>query len=337
VRTDIEFEDTLRPSPQLRLVWGGGLRRDEVTSALAFGTPDTIAMDYLRLFSHAEWRLAPKWLVNLGGMYEHHDLTGHEFSPRLAINYRLRPNHSLRLAASRATRVPVAYEEMANLVFSVDTPSGPVTNQAYVSSGGLDAETINAVEIGYIGHYLDQRLDVDARLYHEQLSGLIARRLRPVTDYNGFLYDYVSADHARVTGAELQLDYRIAPRHFYRLAYGYTQVDSADNAQPLSASAPEHLLTLFGTRPLSHGLQGTAIYYYSSGHTYLTDFDGGLGGYPLDPIHRIDLRLSYPIRNATSSGRVSVVAQSVLGDYHDYDATYRFPRRIWLELALESP
>lgn len=337
VRSDIELQDTQRLTEGLRLVWGGGLRRDEITAERAFGTPDTIHMDYLRLFGHLEWQPDDRWLVNLGGMYERHEFTGDGFSPRLAINYRLRPAHTLRLAASQASRVPVAYEEMADLTFSVDTPSGPVINQAYVSSGGLDAERITSYEIGYLGHYLDRRLDVDARLYHERLSGLIARQLVPVSDYNGFLLDYIGADHADVSGAELQLDYRVARRHFYRLAYAYTRVDSDDIAQPLSDSAPEHLLTLFGTFPLPRGLQGTASYHYSSGHTYLTDFDGGLGGVPLDPIHRVDLRLSYPFRHGASRNALSLVVQSALGDYHDYDNAYAFPRRLWLELAVEMP
>lgn len=336
-RSDIEFEDNWQLGERFRFVWGGGIRRDEVRSALAFGSDKPMNTDYQRVFSNAEWRLAQDWTLNAGGIYEHYDFTGSAFSPRLALNYRISPQHVLRLAGARATRVPVIYEEMANLTFSVDTPGGVVVNEAYVSSGDLSAETIDSLEIGYLGHYLHGRLDVDARLYHESLQHLIAQTLQPASDYNGFVYDFSDVDHARVSGAELQIDYRLSDSHFYRLAYGYTHVASDDMTQPLSDSAPAHVLGLLGAFPLPHGLKGSAAYYFNSGLTYLTDFDGGLGGDALDPMHRLDLRVAYPFRYARSDNEVALVIQNALGDSHEFQEETAVPRSLWLELRANLP
>ncbi len=336
-RSDIEFEDHWRLGDRFRFVWGGGIRRDEVRSLLVFDTDETLSTDYQRVFANAEWHPDARLTVNLGGIYEHFDITGDAFSPRLAFNYRLAPNHVLRLVGARATRNPVIYEEMANLTFSVDTPSGPVVNEAYVSSGGLNAETIDSLEIGYLGHFLHGHLDLDTRLFHEQLDHLIAQTLLPASDYNGFVYDYTDVDRARVTGAELQIDYRLSDRHFYRLAYGYTRISSDDLTQPLSGSAPEHVLALLGSFPLSRHFTGSAAYYYNSGLTYLRDFDGGLGGDPLDPSHRLDLRIGYPFRYGGSRNELAMVVQSALGDLHDFQEETAVPRAVWLELRMNLP
>lgn len=341
-RTDIEFEDTRHLSDSLRFVWGGGHRRDRLVSEWFFDTNEAIDTDYSRLFSHLEWRVLAPLTLNLGAMYEHHDFTGDGFSPRLALNYRFAPRQVIRFGAARATRVPVVYEEMSNVVFVASNGSDTFTNHAFISTGGLEAETIVSYELGYLGRFLDGRLDLDGRLYRDSLSKLIARHrldsghLSP-PDFNATYNDYLNSDTATVYGGELQVDYRLSSRHFYRLAYAYTEVDSSDVAQNLSDSAPKHLLTLLGAYPLPRGVDASAAYYFSSGHTYLTDFDGGLGGDPLDAIHRVDLRLAYPFRQRDTRHSLALVVQNALGDYHEFQEENAFQRRVWLELRSTLP
>jgi iron complex outermembrane receptor protein len=66
-----------------------------------------------RLFAHGEWQFAPDWRLNAGIMDEHDDYAGNLQSPRLALNWRFLPTHSLRLVASRAYRTPDLRESKA--------------------------------------------------------------------------------------------------------------------------------------------------------------------------------------------------------------------------------
>lgn len=334
-RSDVEFQATGELADSLRFVWGGGLRLDQIRSPVALGTGNDVHVHYQQIFGNLEWRPEARWTVNAGTMLEHNDLTATDLSPRLAANYQISPGHTLRGGISRATRVPAVYEEMADLSFSTETESGTVVNQAYLASGGLEPETITSYEIGYLGHFLDGRLDLDARLYFDRLMHLIARKVVPVpSDYNGLVLDYSGTDDATVTGGELELDLRVGPGHFYRFNYAYTHIDSDDISQPLTESAPRHLASVLGVFPLGHGFSGSSLYYYSSGHTYLTDFDGNLGGTPLDPIHRLDLRVSHPFRAAGQDSEVALVVQSALGDYNEFQSGSEFQRRIWLEVSM---
>lgn len=334
-RTDMEIEDTHTLGDQVRLVWGAGLRMDNLQSELLFNTDDTVDIYSRRLFGNLEWRPSPRASLNLGGMLEDQDLAGTKFSPRLGLNYHPRQNHTLRLGVSRATRNPMAYEEQSSMEFQTDTTSGTVVNQAYLSSGGLDAETITSFEAGYLGHWVNGRLDLDARVFHDHLSHLIGRIPVPApADFNKFYFDYIGNDEASVIGAELQLDLRLSARHFYRLSYAYTNIHADDTSQPFSDSAPKNMATLFGVFPLPHGLSASATYSFVGRHTYLTDFDANLGGVPLDPIHRLDLRLSHPFRAGGQDNEVALVVQSALGDYQEFQSGDEFQRRVWLEVSM---
>jgi len=61
-----------------------------------------------------EWRIQPDLLLNAGAMAENHELTGTDTSPRIALNYKLAPNHTLRGVVSKALRMPVRFEESAD-------------------------------------------------------------------------------------------------------------------------------------------------------------------------------------------------------------------------------
>lgn len=334
-RSDLEFEYTWRPFQELRLVAGAAARLDEVYGPLFFATPATLDNSDYRVFSSAEWRLSPRWLINLGAMLEDYELTGTSLAPRAAVSYRLLPEHTVRFGVSRATRVPVLYEEQGNMSFVA--PDGTV-NQATLASGGLNAETIDSVELGYLGHYLDGRLDVDTRLFYEEVAGVIAaERLDLPADYNGFAWNYSGNDDATLHGAELQLDYKLGPRHFYRLAYGYTEIDSRDLYQPLSYTTPQHNLSLLAAFPLPGGFDASAAWYYMSDRLFLPDIDAGLGGDILPDMRRLDLRVAHPFKAGKASGEVAVTVQNALSPYNEFQFESEFDTRAWLELRVNLP
>ena len=115
-RSDLEAQYRFSPAADWRLVTGAGLRRDSAHSAFYLGTDKREVNDTSRVFAHGEWSPTSRLNVNLGATLEEASYSGQEFSPRLALNYRLRPDHAFRLSietleqAKHFIKGPKAYE-----------------------------------------------------------------------------------------------------------------------------------------------------------------------------------------------------------------------------------
>ena len=156
-----------RPAGDWRIVWGAGARLDRVRSEGYFNKSGWINNEVYRLFGEAAWRIRPDLTINAGGTLEHNDINGTDLSPRLSVNYRLTPQHSLRAAVSRAVRSPRILEEQADLTTSYD---GVLVDNIWTSEGGLDAETITSFEIGYLGEIPQWGLSWNIRVYKDDLD-----------------------------------------------------------------------------------------------------------------------------------------------------------------------
>jgi len=111
-RYDLELQDTLSLSDNLRLVSGMNYRYDRADSETYFnGTLDDTTW---RLFGQLEWRASEHWLIQGGAMYEDTQLTGNSLTPRIAVNYLINPRHGLRAVYSEAIRSPDMFENNVN-------------------------------------------------------------------------------------------------------------------------------------------------------------------------------------------------------------------------------
>ena len=99
-------------------VAGVNFRRDEVTSETYFN--GTVSNDLMRVFANAEIRPLDKLIFNLGGMYEDEDKNSAVFSPRVAANFLIAPQHSLRLVYSTAVRSPDLLEQEPDYRLTLD-------------------------------------------------------------------------------------------------------------------------------------------------------------------------------------------------------------------------
>lgn len=113
---NLSLQHTFRQGPDLRMVWGGELRREAVSSRPIYNTDAEFVNDFARLFGNAEWRLNRNWLLNAGGMLEHSNIDGHSFSPRLMLNWHFAEGQTLRYGVSQAFRPPSAFENSAMCV-----------------------------------------------------------------------------------------------------------------------------------------------------------------------------------------------------------------------------
>ncbi|MCY0967336.1 TonB-dependent receptor plug domain-containing protein [Parathalassolituus penaei] len=180
-RTDIEWQDTRTWSPQLRSVQGIGWRRDRVSSRTYFD--GEVGQDSWSAFFNIEYKPLPDWLLFSGLMAEYERESGVHYSPRLASTWRLANNQSVRVHYSRSHRSPDLAERYLNASVTLsglgDNYLGSDTGTLFLQARSdawkaeLKDEVIQAWEAGYFGSWLDSRLTVDTKIFHERLSRLI--------------------------------------------------------------------------------------------------------------------------------------------------------------------
>lgn len=327
-RSDFEIQHIIAPHSDWRVVWGGGARRDSVYAPLLFSRSDSIITNLNRLFAHAEWRPTSQWLFSAGAMLEDNSLTGFDTSPRVALHYMPTPSHSIRMSASRATRIPTTFTEYANFHFDF----GTIQLQPFFSSGGVRAETILSREVGYVGNFFDQRLNLDLRIFHEKLGDLTTAVAVPFGNaINGSTTDFTNANNATVKGFEAQLNFRPDTYSRVLLSYGRTSVSS--NSPVLENTPPRNTIGGLITRALSNDWSTSVGYYQTSARSpnELQPFNQA-SNIPL--ARRLDLRLAKAMKAAWGRGEFSVVVQNILDPYVDYSVVNKFDRRAFVQIQL---
>ncbi len=328
---DLDLQHRFTVSPHLRLAWGGGLRHDHSASREA-----SHGRNSWRLFANLEWRPLPKWLVHAGLMQENFEGLGQYTSPRLAINYRIAADHSLRLGASRAWRMPSFFEQFSNFQTRLAHDGGPF-DAIYLTTNDVRPERIDAVELGYIGRFLDRRLLVDVDLYHQHLSDLI------VDVYDNAIPDrigdgafrYINDGHLYLTGVDAQLDYRPSARDRFLLSLSHVVASGDEPRFPdrieridLADDVPRTTLSLLASHRFVNGIDASAVYYYSSAFQWRGEGD------PVDAYDRLDLNVNYEFALAGGSAHLRLVILNALNQpYLDFRPENRSERRIYAEFG----
>ena len=250
-RFDIEWQDTVIWNDTLRTVSGISYRHDQADSESLF--KGQRSNNLLRLFGNVEWRLQPWLLLNAGAMYEREDINADAFSPRLALNWLLSPQQSVRAVFTQAVRSPDMLEQQPAWTLTAYNLRSPTTGLSGVASNylglteatyfvshieddrGLDQERITSIELGYY-HLLPQwRTELDIKLYRDKLRDLISSAIN-------FNTPEVSADGwMDIKGAEMQVKWQ--PRHsdWLWLTMAYTDAESLQSAEV--RISPEKTLT----------------------------------------------------------------------------------------------
>jgi iron complex outermembrane receptor protein len=312
-RYDVDLQQTLGISETMRLVWGAGARLDESQSLAYLGTTKSLSSSLYRLFGSLEWRLTPNWIVNTGLMYEQYEITGGDMSPRLAVNYHLTRDHTLRASYSGASRQPVVFEESSNARLCLSAPPGCFPfDQLYQSSGGLKPEHIDSGEIGYLG-LLSPALSLDMRLFHDRIYDLIGVYHRPYADIDGNVGDFRNGGKAALQGSELQMQYQPSRESRVILGMANVQIESNNyDKYQYSKSAPRNSLSLLAMQQFETDWQLSGAYYW---HDEVKFLSGVADPYNLK---RLDVRLARKTHFADASGEVALVMQNLLGDKPTY-------------------
>jgi iron complex outermembrane recepter protein len=330
----LSLQHTLRLSPQLRIVWGTELRREQVASKPIYNTAAIQQVDFTRLFGNLEWRFADDSLVlNAGGLLERDSRGTDSFAPRVMLNWHVVPGQTLRMGASKAYRPPSTYETSSNVQFSTN---GIVLQINRLSRGNVQAESVLSRELGYLGEFPKLALSLDVRAFHEQIGSPIKSLVYDLppgstlfTNASGISQtsDYINTEGFAIHGLEYQLKWRPWMGAQLVLGQSLTTIDSAD---PVEANAaPKSATTLMWTQKLPGGLDLTLTHQAQS----LAKLHSARETYAFS---RTDVRVGWPFRLGANKADLSLVVQNLGPSYADFDNTLFFQRRAFVTLRVEK-
>lgn len=225
-RYDIELQDTLSLSDDLRLLSGVSYRKDSADSQSYF--QGSLNNEIWRLFGHLEWHLSEHFVLQGGSMFEADTLSGESLTSRIALNYLITPRHGIRLVYSEAIRSPDMQENNVNWAYLLENLSQPVNgnDSAYYYAtgqgpGNLQQEIMRSREIGYNGQF-DFGLQIDIKLFNEEIHRLIAEPLK--------IKEFVqnNDNYMWFRGAETEIDWAFTAADRLRLTYAYVDFEASE-------------------------------------------------------------------------------------------------------------
>ncbi len=369
IRQDLELRYHDRIAPEIQSIWGLGIRRDRFTSPTNLGQEDGITNDSQRLFGHLEWRLAEDVLLNAGAMLEHNEIGGTEVSPRLAMNFHLAPDESLRLAVTRSARMPSIIEARHFGVVRFD--SGDVLDFRFDSVPDLRPEHITSYEIGYTYRRPGSGLGLEAKLFHDQITDVItaptvhrypdpdvptihqAETSLPYLTVEEIIalskgdpldekvQVWMNAGHFERSGLDLGIDYDLGPRTRLLLNYAYATgegrllkridgVKTIVDSEDEQNSIPRHTASLLLTHRPRTGLTTGLAWYRVSPMKWLGD------GEQVEGYDRVDLTVRQTLDLAIGEAELALTVQNVFDDpYHEATEFNVFRRRVYARFALQ--
>lgn len=318
--TSLSAQYTRRINDQLRTVWGGEYRTERIVSAPLFNTAAPLDNHFSRLFGNAEWRLTPDWLLNVGALAEHGRVTGNTVSPRVMLNWRVAPGHTLRSGVSRAFRPPGSYEKFADVRYFY--LGKPLSVRGPLSTGSAQSETIKGKEIGYLGDFPSLGAQLDVRLFDETLDGLIYQT-------KGSPADYANEPAFTLRGIEYQAKWR--PWEGAEFIVNQTYINSTrpvNDSNIMAAATPKVATSLTYFQKLPGQIDLTL--------THVNDQPAVLVADKPEAIKRTDLRLSKTWRSGPRRNELALVVHNLGGAYPDYKKHFLFERQAFITLRLEN-
>ena len=278
--------------PLLLIIGGGGLfswsTSDDLLDRETYS--DITSSDYRQpgisylegragAFVHAE--VTPvDWVTVTGSLrFDYNTATDPEFSPRLATVVQPVAGQFFRAGVTRAFRKPSRMETQMHLMvdFPADSPiTGPDREnfQEFMSRAignpEVDNEIILSLEAGYLGQFLDRRLQVALDLYFNRLTDLIQIVYETVPTPQGLPdLDRTTLQHLNagqdldIIGAELSARFDLTESTTLLAAWAHREVFLRSTGK-CQNSVPKNLITLGGRFRLDSGLVGNLFLHSRS-------------------------------------------------------------------------
>lgn len=326
-RYDLEAQRVQAWNAQ-RLVWGGGLREDRFWSIEHLDRTDRIDDQSARLFANLESRLTTAVIANAGAMLEHSNMTGTKLSPRLGINWLLRPDRAVRVSATRAYRMPSLLEEHWHETLRLD--DGTLLLLFRDSPGSLKPEEVRSYELGWIDNTTP--VEVEVKLFREKVRDGINGVLDKATD----VWVYMNGEQSSTKGIEGVARWAFSRRGWVRVNYAWAITDgeklnrlNPTKYKDLDPGTPRHTLgILTGFKPMDDLELNVALYRVSE-MTWYGEGDKVPGA------NRIDLRIARQWRMPAGPLLAELLVQNFADKRMEFRKIHIFEPRVYLRLTMQ--
>ena len=335
-RWDSEFRATFDHGENTRAVYGAAIRRDKVQSFELFNTEEKIAQNSYRGYANVEWNISDKLVANGGLLAEESGNQERISSFRLAGNYQISDSQTLRLAFNRGRRAPTMLESRQSSYYQYD--ENLVLDAVTIADPDIRAETLLSSELGYSGAFLDDRLNLDVRMFSERMTDVINERRVAYPDFNGQLNIRDNTDTVNTRGIEWQAQYR--PNAQLLIHGNYSFVDLTHTAlyrttpvveiRDLSDINPSHLAAVLVNYVTESDLSLSAMVNYQSRIQHASGIDD-------EGFTRLDLKVAKKLRFNNSNAEVSFTVQNLGSDYREFYFFNQFSTRYILGLRVGFP
>ena len=320
-RYDIELEQTMKPTSELRSVWGVGARRDAVKSEAFLNDSREFVSRSYRIFGNGEWHLTKDTVVNGGMLWEKSSVSGPSLSPRLAVNQYIDNGQTLRAAISRAKRQPSIGEEKGDQRI---TYQGFLVDQNYADWFDLENETVDSVEFGYLARIPAASLMFDARLYRDRIADMIVHRVVPAGDRDGEALALSNAGDIDVSGLEIEMTYQPTRDFRVKISNAWMRADAGNfngksvyTDKQYEESVPDYSGSLFMQKRLSADWNFSLVYSWVDEMLWLRQTTSS-NHRLVDAYTQLDLRLGRTFRLGSVRGECALVLQNVGAEHQDY-------------------
>ena len=330
----LQFSHTFEPADQHTLTWGIDTRLDLVDATNAdpyMLTRDYVSSGIVGVYIQDEWRFARKWTLNLGGRYDYDTYGGFQPSGRAALSYRVSEHESVYGAVSRAFQMAPAALRFVNVPFLQGLA------RAYARRE-IDPQTLVAYELGYRGHYLSNRLNLNANTFWHEYWDMttLSPRLGPPAIVR---MDEGNRAAGSLYGVELDAKFAATQRLTLLGNYTYQQLDWESRAKVVEKeimTPPRHKF-MVGAR-----FSATDDIHLSSHLYWVDDVEAPNPWNPfkarhIDDYFRLDLLAEYEFWEDRAA--LSVGVRNLI-DNHHYEGGTQFlndaevPRMIYGQLRL---
>lgn len=304
-----------------RAALGTEYRLDEVRSRFYYNQASSIREHSWRVYGNGEYRLAPRWLLNAGAMWESTHAGRREISPRATLHFQPHPTRSFRIGFNRGYRVPTYYELFGQN--EADFGLGP--DVLLVRPDRLKSERIVSRDLGWWQAWPRAGITLDMRAFYDSYTNLIDFAEVPVADgRDNLAYRFFNAGHADLRGVEFQIEWRPADRTRVQLTPVWMRIRSAN--PDWRNSAPPYAFSLLAEHGFDRNWWISGVWNKSAALTWL-----GAGG-RVDGANRLDLRLAWRGNPSGTPLEVAVVGRHLLGTEAEFEPTREAERQALLQV-----
>ena len=348
-RDALELQQIHAWSDTLQTVWGLGVRQDRAESERQLYGLDTVKATPWQVFANADWRFDPAWLLHAGLTLERYPHGDTLLSPRLALNWSITPEQSVRLSMGQGYRAPTLLESNARRVLrylgGLPGLYGKIVDIGTWAAQRLEPEQTRFAEVGYVARYPQHGLMVDTRLFVERHERYIDDRacfvgvdcpfpipveyLRPPVlgpDKADYFYNTGSI---RSVGGDLTLDWRHPGLGRVLFSHAITRIRAgAGTDRDTQRTAPRHATSLLWSLPLPAGLKSSLGYYRVGDMMWLNDGD-------VQPSYeRVDFKLAKRLGGKGSEDELALTLQNLTDTHVEFRRQHTVQRQAFVTLRL---